>query len=37
MIIGHEVVGQIVQVGDQVSKWKVGDKIISPFCISCGE
>lgn len=35
--VGHEVVGQIVQVGDGVKKWKVGDRIIVPFSTSCGE
>lgn len=36
MIVGHEVVGEIIQVGDKVSKWKVGDRVITPFAASCG-
>lgn len=35
--IGHEVVGKIVLVGDAVTKWKVGDNVIVPFTVTCGE
>lgn len=35
--VGHEVVGRIVQVGDDVKKWKVGDNVIVPFTATCGE
>lgn len=36
-IIGHEAVGTIVKAGDDVKKWKVGDRVIVPFSTSCGE
>jgi threonine dehydrogenase-like Zn-dependent dehydrogenase len=35
-ILGHEFMGEIVEVGDEVKKFKKGDKIIVPFPISCG-
>ncbi|GMK57459.1 hypothetical protein CspeluHIS016_0402930 [Cutaneotrichosporon spelunceum] len=36
LTIGHEMVGKIVQVGDEVTKWKVGDNVIVPFTATCG-
>ncbi|KAI5792472.1 alcohol dehydrogenase [Peziza echinospora] len=36
-IMGHEFTGTIVEVGDNVRKFKVGDRVISPFTTSCGE
>lgn len=33
---GHETAGEVVEVGDQVTSVKVGDKVIVPFQISCG-
>ena len=35
-IIGHEPMGVVVEVGSQVSKVKVGDRVVVPFPISCG-
>lgn len=34
--MGHEAVGTVVEVGDGVKSFKVGDKVISPFHLSCG-
>ncbi|WP_460677456.1 zinc-dependent alcohol dehydrogenase [Hymenobacter coalescens] len=34
---GHEFVGEIVEVGSEVTKVKVGDRVIVPFNIACGE
>lgn len=34
--MGHEVCGRIVQAGSAVRKFKVGDKVLSPFSNSCG-
>lgn len=34
--VGHEFVGDIVSVGDAVTDWSVGDRVISPFQVSCG-
>ena len=35
-ILGHEFMGEIVEVGRSVKKLKVGDRVVVPFCISCG-
>lgn len=36
-IMGHETMGEVVEVGKQNSKLKVGDRVVVPFTISCGE
>jgi threonine dehydrogenase-like Zn-dependent dehydrogenase len=33
---GHEFVGEVIEVGPEVQKLKVGDHVIVPFNISCG-
>jgi alcohol dehydrogenase (NADP+) len=36
MVPGHEIVGKIVEVGDEVAKWKVGDTVgVGCFVDSC--
>jgi threonine dehydrogenase-like Zn-dependent dehydrogenase len=35
-IIGHEFMGEVVEIGSEVKKLKVGDRIVVPFTISCG-
>ncbi|WP_136524274.1 zinc-dependent alcohol dehydrogenase [Geomonas ferrireducens] len=35
-ILGHEFVGEIVEVGSRVTRFHVGDRVIVPFPISCG-
>jgi threonine dehydrogenase-like Zn-dependent dehydrogenase len=35
-ILGHETMGIVVDVGPQVEKVKVGDRIVIPFDIGCG-
>ncbi|HEY2324991.1 MAG TPA: zinc-dependent alcohol dehydrogenase [Thermoanaerobaculia bacterium] len=35
-ILGHEFMGEIVEVGSEVRTLKVGDRVIVPFPISCG-
>lgn len=35
-IIGHEVAGEVVEVGDQVDNLTVGDRVVIPFPIACG-
>ena len=35
-ILGHEGVGIIEQIGDSVSQFKVGDKVIISCITSCG-
>lgn len=34
--IGHESVGEVVEVGANVKRVKVGDRVVVPFHISCG-
>jgi threonine dehydrogenase-like Zn-dependent dehydrogenase len=34
--VGHECIAEIVSCGDEVKKFKVGDKVIVPWAISCG-
>ena len=36
-ILGHETMGEVVEVGSGVSKLKVGDRVVVPFNIACGE
>ena len=35
-ILGHEFMGEVVEIGPQVKKLKVGDRVVVPFTISCG-
>jgi threonine dehydrogenase-like Zn-dependent dehydrogenase len=35
-ILGHEFMGEIVEVGAAVKDRKVGDRVVVPFTISCG-
>jgi threonine dehydrogenase-like Zn-dependent dehydrogenase len=35
-ILGHEFMGEVVEVGPQVKKLKVGDRVVVPFTIACG-
>ncbi|HSU56760.1 MAG TPA: zinc-dependent alcohol dehydrogenase [Candidatus Dormibacteraeota bacterium] len=35
-ILGHEFMGEVVEIGSAVKNLKVGDRIVVPFCISCG-
>lgn len=35
-ILGHEFMGEIVEKGKGVTKFNVGDKVVTPFTISCG-
>lgn len=36
LIMGHEFMGVVEEVGSAVSKLKVGDRVVVPFPISCG-
>jgi len=35
-ILGHEFMGEVVEVGDGVKDLKPGDRVVVPFPISCG-
>lgn len=35
-ILGHEFMGEIVELGSEVNNLKVGDRVVVPFTISCG-
>lgn len=35
-ILGHEFMGEVVEVGADVGNLKVGDRVVVPFTISCG-
>ena len=36
-ILGHEFMGEVVEVGSANKKLKVGDRVVVPFTIICGE
>lgn len=36
-IIGHEPMGEVVEVGADVKRLKKGDRVVVPFTISCGQ
>jgi threonine dehydrogenase-like Zn-dependent dehydrogenase len=36
-VFGHEFVGNVVDIGSEVTNIKVGDQVIVPFNIACGE
>jgi threonine dehydrogenase-like Zn-dependent dehydrogenase len=36
-IMGHEFMGEVVEVGKENKKLKVGDRVVVPFTIICGE
>ncbi|MGE5492804.1 MAG: zinc-dependent alcohol dehydrogenase [Actinomycetota bacterium] len=36
-ILGHEFMGEVVEVGSGNAKLKVGDRVVVPFTIVCGE
>jgi threonine dehydrogenase-like Zn-dependent dehydrogenase len=35
-ILGHEFMGEVVEVGSAVARLKVGDRVVVPFPIACG-
>ncbi len=36
-ILGHEFMGEVVEVGSEVKKVRVGDRVVVAFPISCGQ
>ena len=35
-ILGHEFMGEVVEVGREVKNLKAGDRVVVPFPIACG-
>lgn len=35
-ILGHEFMGEVVDVGEEVETLEIGDRVVVPFTISCG-
>ncbi|WP_157155643.1 alcohol dehydrogenase catalytic domain-containing protein [Diaminobutyricimonas sp. LJ205] len=35
-VLGHETMGEVVEVGSDVTRLQVGDRVVIPFPISCG-
>jgi glutathione-independent formaldehyde dehydrogenase len=35
-VLGHENMGEVIEIGDAVDKVKVGDMVVLPFNIGCG-
>jgi len=35
-VLGHEFMGEVVEIGDAVANLKVGDRVVVPFPIACG-
>jgi threonine dehydrogenase-like Zn-dependent dehydrogenase len=35
-ILGHEFMGEVVELGREVNNVKIGDRVVVPFTISCG-
>jgi threonine dehydrogenase-like Zn-dependent dehydrogenase len=35
-VLGHEPMGEVVEVGSEVTRLGVGDRVVVPFTISCG-
>jgi threonine dehydrogenase-like Zn-dependent dehydrogenase len=36
-VVGHETMGEVVDIGSDNKKLKIGDRVVVPFTISCGE
>jgi len=36
-VLGHETMGEVVELGSEVSNLKVGDRVVVPFTIACGD
>lgn len=36
-ILGHEFMGEVVEIGTNVHRLQIGDRVVVPFTISCGK
>lgn len=35
-VMGHELVGEVVEAGAEVGRWGAGDRVVAPFTTCCG-
>src|SRR5579885_302275 len=35
-ILGHEFMGEVVELGSEVKNLQIGDRVVVPFTIACG-
>ncbi len=35
--LGHEYMGEVVEVGKENTKLRIGDRVVVPFTIACGQ
>jgi threonine dehydrogenase-like Zn-dependent dehydrogenase len=35
-ILGHEFMGEVVDIGREIHNLQIGDRIVVPFCMACG-
>src|SRR5437764_1651630 len=36
-VLGHEFMGEVVELGPSVKNLKIGDRVVVPFPIACGQ
>lgn len=36
-VLGHEPMGEVIEIGAEVKNLKVGDRVVVPFVIACGQ
>ncbi|MBV9865599.1 MAG: glutathione-dependent formaldehyde dehydrogenase [Abitibacteriaceae bacterium] len=36
-VLGHEPMGEVIELGPEVTNLKIGDRVVIPFTISCGQ
>ena len=36
-ILGHEFMGHVVEIGSAITNLKIGDRVVVPFAIACGQ
>jgi threonine dehydrogenase-like Zn-dependent dehydrogenase len=36
-ILGHEFMGEVVEIGSGVTSLNIGDRVVVPFAIACGQ
>lgn len=36
-VMGHEFVGEVIEIGEEVRATKIGDRVVAPFTTNCGD